>query len=256
MEQLDRLKRIINGRTVGLCAGGASIEGLEHTSLPDICWCGLGVFNILEDGLFKPRNKRFDIVFDCSSIPESNLIAYERYWRIPRLQEYLERDDFNIFITTHGLLRDSFKALEREDLIEKHEYKIMQVDKIFPDHSWMDVPNSVTLCVAALLAGGAYQVILFGVDGYNKDPEKGVLSYYDAEEFEKDRVAALGTNIDVGINRDTSNFEQRFPELLGKYYRLFQTFAPVYNCSPITVYNCIPKITYEEMQEIAKRRKQ
>jgi hypothetical protein len=251
MEQLKKLKSIIDGRVCGMVASGGSIKALEEcVKKIDICWLGMGVFNIPEKGIFKPAGKRFDIVFDCSSIPHARIPHYEGLWRIPRFEEYLSRPENNMFITTHGMLRDCFKAMGREDLLVKYDKKIMLIDKLFPDHSWMDVPNSATFATAALIAGGAKKVILFGVDGYTGKLETGISTYYKPNEFLLDRIAALGSMEDAGINRDTSNFEQRFSSLIERYQNLFKNPAKVYNCSPITLYTCVEKITYEQLPDI------
>jgi hypothetical protein len=254
MVQLQRLKNIIKKRTCSLVASGRSIENLEKM-MPqlkhlDICWCGLGVFNITENGIFLPNNKRYEVVFDCSSIPHARIPHYETFWRIPRLEEYLSRNDFNIFITTDGLKRDCFKAVNRQDIIDKYDFKIMEVDKIFPDHSWMDVPNSLTFLIASVIAGEASKIIIFGSDGYSGDIITGVKSYYKADDFEADRIAALGSNQDPGINRDTKHFEERFKTCYNRFCELFNNYPPIYNCSPITLYTFPKKITYEQLEGV------
>jgi hypothetical protein len=251
--QLELLKQIINNRTCGICASGQSIKELE-LYLPqleefNICWCGLSVFNIIEDGIFKPHNKYLDIVFDSSSIPKARWEHYETYWRVPRYEEFLNRNN-NILITTNGCIRDSIRYIHREDILLKHHNKILEVDKIFPDHSWMDVPNSLTLNVGALIAGGAKKIILFGADGYTGDITIGVKSYYRAEAYEKDRLAALGSNQDAGINRDTNNFVKRFKTCYEAYCQLFNRTVDIYNCSPITLYEFPIKINYSKLRGI------
>jgi hypothetical protein len=110
----------------------------------------------------------------------------------------------------------------------------------------MSVPNSVTLLIAACIAGGAKKIITFGLDGYNGDIKKGLESCCHPEIVREERLLALGSKDDPGINRDTDLFEKNFGRLYEEYKKLFNSNTEIFNCSPSSVYTCIKKITYDE----------
>ena len=251
---LEYLKSIINNRTVCLMSHGASIRELEHHIIDfdgkNVCWVSLGLFPIMEEFILSRINKKLDIVFDCATVPEARMPHYEPI-RLRRIHHFLTRANSNLWITTHGLLRDSVTPYYPH-LLEHDCYKnrILQVDSLFPADDiakWMDVPNSMTLLIGAMIAGGASKIMIFGLDGYNNDISKGIHSYYHPEAHINERIAALGTTHDAGINRDTNGFEIRFPNILKGYFELFQREIPIYNCSPNSLYSVLPKITYGEL---------
>jgi len=246
---ITQLKQRIENKVFGICAGGQSIEELE-TYLPrlDMCWGGLGGFDVVERGIFRPHGQRFNVVFDAASIPHARIPHYEGLVRIPRLEDYLSRED-SIFITTGGLIRDSFKAMDRMDIVEKYKDKIIEVDKLFPSHNYMDVPNSLTLFTAALVAAGVRKIILFGCDGVKTGQADNLHTYYHAHEVSAERMSALGTFLDGGISRDKDNFETMFREKYDGFCKLFNHYPEVVNCSPITVYTNIRTINYEDLHK-------
>jgi hypothetical protein len=135
-------------------------------------------------------------------------------------------------------------------MLTDHASKIMQVDSLFPAAEigmWMDVPNSTTLAIAAALAGGARRILIFGLDGYRGTLKSGVKSYYKPEYHQRERLLALGTIEDPGINRDTDGFEARIPDILMKYRALFVSQTPIYNVSPQSIYTVLPKISYSDV---------
>ena len=198
------------------------------------------------------QNSKLDIVFDCATVPHARIEHYEIHTRFPRIEEFLKRKENNIWITTHGLIRDSVEPL-RPDIYDNFKEKIVLVDNLFPPDEipkWMDVPNSLTLIIACALAGGASKIIIFGLDGYSGDISKGVDSYYKKETVIKERQSALGSYIDAGINRDTKGFENRFPKILEQYRMLFGNNCEILNCSPSSYYTVLPKIKYSELEEV------
>ena len=253
---LEYLQSIVRNRPVGICVHGRSIEQLENhivelDKMVDMCWVGLGLFPIFEKFILSKVNRNLNIVFDCATVPHARMPHYEQI-RLPRIHEFLNRPQNNLWITTHGLIRDSVKEFMPQLIEEWYKDKILQVDALFPKDEipfWMDVPNSITLAVGAMLAGGASKIVIFGLDGYNADVSQGLDSYYQKEEHRKERLAALGTTEDPGINRDTQGFENRFGTILDCYRELFKNDAEILNCSDITVYKNIKKIVYEELKE-------
>ncbi len=234
---------------------GKSIEALEDHIYDlkdeDICWTSLGVFPMMEDFILSKIGKRLEVVLDCATVAHARLEHYELHVRVPKLKPFLERKEKNLWLTTHGLIRDSVKPLYPY-FLDKYEDKMMQIDSIFPADNigkWMDVPNSATFLIAAALAGGAKKVVIFGLDGYRGDISKGVDFYYQRDLIIKERLAVFGRWEDPGINRDTDYFETRFKDILEEYRNLFGNQAPVYNCSPVSVYTVVPKITYGQLKE-------
>lgn len=255
MSKINYLKNIINNRTVCLMAHGASIKQLEthiyDLKDKDICWVSLGVFDMMEEYILSRINKHLSIIFDCATVPHARTEHYEKMSRIPRLEPFLKRNEDNLWITSHGLIRDSVKLYYNYFLDEFND-KILQVDDLFPPHEiskWMDVPNSITLFIGALLAGNAKQIIIFGLDGYLGEIYKGIDSYYKPDLIRIERQIALGSDQDPGINRDTKGFEERFLNIFKSQQNLFNNFCPIFNCSPSSLYEMIPKINYSQLKD-------
>lgn len=253
------LQRIIKNRHCALVAQGKSLDELEKRFAEfkdfDVCWVGLGQFDTVEKYIFEPHNKSLDMVFDCSTQPDGFRKNYELTQRIPRLEHYLSKDMNKLWITTHGIYRDTILNFKLNDFWAKYCGKTLMVDKLFPRDlvpKFVDVPNSLTLACAPLIAGGAKTITLFGCDGYTgpTDTGEGVLSYYRPEEVKKERLAALGSIEDAGINRDTGAFQKKFKDCYTRYASLFNHFPDVYNCSPSTLYTHIRKIDYDQAKKV------
>ena len=249
------LQKIINNRICAIMAHGKSIEKLENkiTDLKkyDICWTSLSVFNIMEEFILSKINKHLDIVFDCATVPDSLKENYEKNVRLPRLAEFLERNENNLWITTFGIERDTLRSLNNNWFLAKFQHKIFIVDYIFPKLKrgfYMDVPNSICLLIAALLYGGAKKIILFGFDGCTKK-DNNIDTYYKPEYHKKEHLVAIGKVGNTALYRDTLDFQQRFPILLDHYRKLFNNNAEIINCSPNSFYTVIRRITYEELEQ-------
>lgn len=256
MIDLIKLKEIVRGRPVGIMVHGKSIENLEKNIYElkdyDICWASLGVFDMMEEFILSKIDKKLEVVFDCATVPHARVEHYELLVRKLRLQGYLQRPDNNIWITTHGLIRDSVQPYYPE-FLEMFGDKMMQVDSIFPTNEiskWMDVPNSVCLLIASMIAAQATKIIIFGLDGYSGDITTGVNSYYQPNLIMQERIAALGTLQDPGINRDTDGFAKRWFDLSMNYTELFKNNCYIYNCSPNSVYRFPIKIKYEDLKGV------
>ncbi len=261
MTPREQLQNVIKGRVCGLIAQGKSLNELEERFAEfkdlDICWVGLGQFDTVEKYIFEPHGKSLDMVFDCSSQPDGFRKKYELTQRIPRLEAFLSKSMYKLWITTHGIYRDTIKNFHLDEFWARFGGKTIQVDQLFPRDEvplYVDVPNSLTLACAPLIAGGAKSIILFGCDGYtgSVNTGEGILSYYKPEEVKKERLAALGSIEDPGINRDTGEFQKKFKPCYYRYSSLFNSFPDVYNCSPITLYTHIRKIDYDQALEVGK----
>lgn|SRR3990167_2142804 len=252
---LKYLKEVINKRTVAILTHGKSIEQLENyiELLADfnICYIGLGLFPLFEKYILSKVDKNLDIVFDCATVPHARLDHYERI-RLPRIHEFLNRPDENLVIVSYGLIRDSVQTYMPELLINFSE-KILKVDDLFPKEQipyWMSVPNSIALAIGSVVASGTKKIITFGLDGYNNDISKGLDSYYHPEEHGKERLAALGTIFDAGINRDTLGFNGTFEKRFIEYQNLFNNYCSIYNCSPNSFYKFPKIIDYNNLIKI------
>ena len=253
---LKNLQTLINKRTVGIMLPGKSIVELEKKIIDlkkyDICWASLGVYNMMEDFILSKINRTLDILYDSATVAKSKEKKYENIARYPRLIKFLSRRSYNIWITTTGIIKKSV-YIYYPLVASTYRHKIVRVDEIVSRDlrpEFMDVPNSLTLLIASVLAGGAKKIIFFGLDGYDKDDPCPVNSYYHPELITTERKLALGHLTDTGINRDTESFKDRFPNILDNYRKWFKNDAPLYNCSPITAYKMIEKVSYNEIEKI------
>jgi hypothetical protein len=191
------------------------------------------------------------LIFDCATLPDPQKDFYERQIRLPRIEKFLARPDNNLWITTHGLLRDAITPYGPH-IYANYEHKIVRVDSLFPQNKipfYMDVPNSITLMLATALYGGAKKIILCGYDGYRGDDASSYSTYYKPEQANLEWLQAYGPGINHGLKRDTLDFERRFQSILSLYRQLFGNMADIVNCSPNSSYNCIRKITYNHLKE-------
>ena len=248
--EIEKIKDIIKGRPVAILLHGSSVDELEQRIESfrnvDICWSALGNFPVFEKYILSKINKRLDFIFDCATVPESRYDIYEPV-RQKRILDYLAREDNNMWVTAHGMIRDQFNNIIPD--------KTAIVDRIFPREEvgpYMNVPNSATLHIAAALYGGASAIYIFGLDGYVGDVELGYKFYYKPEETYKERMLALGRLEDPGINRDSMVFDDRIPGIIHKYKFLFRTTAPIYNVSPVTIYKSFEKISYMDAIQLLK----
>ena len=250
----EKLKEIINNRIVGIMAFGNSIKELEKYIIElknyDICWATLNAFPVMEDYILSKIDKQLDIVFDCSTVIESQIMKYEDL-RLPRLDNFLARNYNNCWLTSYGITRD-LKAMNRGSILEEYKDKIIIVDNIFPTDCipyFMSVPNSITLLIGAMMYGKAKKIILFGYDGFNGFPEDAINSYYHPELAKKEQLIALGGYSDSNLNLGTHLFKKNFTRIYNDYRQLFGN-VEIINCSFNSVYDNIRKIKYENLKEI------
>jgi hypothetical protein len=255
MVERDKLQEIIRNRICCVLAHGASLKDLEsHVHLfanRDVCWTSLNYFVPVES-LLSAIDKRLDIVYDSATVVPQYFETYEKEWRIPRLEGFLKRPDNNLWITSWGIIRDTINGLQLFDFYERYKNKTLIVDHLFPEgqvrNDAMNVPNSICLLIAALIAGKAKGIVLFGLDGYSITNTNTIKSYYKSEELSEEHIRATGKIGKTMLYRDTQAFEEKFPSLLEKYCKLFDNNISLINCSH-SVYTCIPKISYEGLEK-------
>jgi hypothetical protein len=250
-----KISDIINNRVVAIVAHGSSLDILEreiqYLKHKDICWMSLGLYTVVEDFILSKIDKRLDILFDCATVPEPQMDVYEKTIRLPRIERFLAREDNNLWITTHGLIRDSITPY-KPDIWQNYQNKILKVDSLFPQNNipfYMDVPNSITLMIASALCGGAKKIILFGYDGHVGADNLSHHTYYKEELAHNEWVQAYGESINLGLKRDTLDFENRFAPIVLLYRTLFNNRAEILNCSPNSNYRCLRQISYGQLKE-------
>lgn len=252
---MNKLQKIINGRPVCMLVHGKSIVELEQyihlLKDKDICWASTGVFPMMEEFILSSIGKKLDIVFDCATVAPHLFKDYEFGVRLPRIDEFLSREENNLWCTSFGIIRDTIRPLV--PIWEtKYADKIQLIDNlVHPDviPRFMDAPNSATLMIGTLLGGGASKIIVFGLDGYNGPVACPPEEYYHPELIVEERKLAIGNINDENINRDTNNLLKLFPEKLMMYREFFGNNAEVINCSSRTIYDFLPKIKYEQLLE-------
>ncbi len=253
---MERVKKIVNNKTCAVMLHGKSIEELENRIDEfrgyNMVWTSLSQFTVMQDFILDKINQELSIVLDCSSVANDKIRAFEYNIRKPRLERLLRKPFYNLWVTTNGIINLYRNVLNENDFMNKFSSKIFAVDNIFPKQKishYMDVPHSANLLIALLIAGGAKKIILFGFDGYNGSIEEGIKSYYKSDLALQERLIALGTHRDDGINYGTRMFEERFPNLHINYIKLFNNSPKILNCSPNSLYTVLPKVDYNEVKK-------
>lgn len=250
----EKLKSVINRRTICVIAHGKSISELE-SKIPelkdhDICWASLNLFTMIEEGILSKIGKHLDIVSDCSNVPLTG--TYEPHMRIPRFETFLSRNENNLLFISNTVIKDVFVRQNRIDISDKYASKIETIDNIFsdplfPKEVWEAPPNSITLLLAALICGMAKKIIIFGLDGFYGSNTAAVNEYYNIPEVTRDRIAATGNVVCGSLPSDSKDFEKRFPSILQTYKQIFSNDVELVNCSPRSAFTCIRKIEYSQL---------
>lgn len=231
---------LINKTCCVVCHGN-SLNILEQRILEfknlDVVWCGINYFNPSEE-ILKKINKSFSIVFDCSTV--KNALSYELVARLPRLKEFLNRENTKYITLKTG--RDNLYELRNRidpDFNEKYKNKILYGEDLFFDTNQFCV--SLHLYLTILLKLGASKIILFGADGGGL-LENNVDSYYNPELMKVDKLLAHG-NLEYNMVGDNANVNTTFEPIMKS---IFGYVPEILNCSPITKYTVFSIITYDE----------
>jgi hypothetical protein len=242
---MDRLTNIVKGRIACIMGSGKSIEALEDKIYDlkdyDLCWTSLSIFPIMEKYILKNINKHLEVVLHCTSVPKSKRMKYEKY-RLNMLRPFLAREEKNLYLTTKGIAQRDWKELGLITFWNDFCSKTLIIDNYL---NVFDVPNSLSILIMALAEAGAKKIILFGCDGCKT--ETNLHTYYKPEIREEERAICFDGKETSGIQRDTSNFNQKF-DLIYKYN------VPIVNCSPNTIINTgkIKNVTYEKLEDEIK----
>jgi len=260
LDSINKLKNTIKERVVCIIARGGSAkileERIEEFKDYDICWASMNLFTPAENILAK-IGKELDIVSDCSTV--QNRDTYEPQIRIPRFRKYLEKEN-NLLFISQLVIQECFRRDNNFILFKRKADKIAIIDDIFdtpeaPKAIWDAPPNSITLLLAACIAGGAKKIVMFGYDGLA--PKVGetnsmldhncIETYYRSDMEKEDRIASAST-VEIGsLATDSFFFERDFPKIWDIYKKTYGNNCPILNCSPNTMFNCIKKVDYNEI---------
>lgn len=257
----EKIASIIKGRPCFVLAKGKTLEELErkinHYKDLDVCWVTLNDFKYLEDKILSKINKKFDLISTCASV--ENIDIYERTIRLPRFKEYLERPVNNLLMLSNIVIEHCFKNTGNVDIYEKYKEKIVIIEELFsspncPKEIFDKPPNSITLLYAFLMAGGAKEVFIFGLDGL-KPGIKWSESYYDSPSVLAHRQVSHPRmpNGQVRINpgslvSDSVTFNIRWNKIFEIYKKSFNNSnVKFYNVNPDSMTNHFKKITHDQI---------
>lgn len=257
MNSIDKLNKIINGRTVCIIARGGSAKILDEKIAElkdyDICWASMNLFQPAEN-IVNKIGKSLNLVSDCSNV--QNTATFEPLVRIPRFQKYLENKN-NLLFISETVINDVFVKQGNLAMYDKYKEKIATIDEVFqhpkaPQAIWEAPPNSITLLLAACIAGGAKKIILFGFDGLEglnasertRLDKQAVHTYYRDDLEREERKSAAGREEIGSLATDSFFFERDWSKLEKMYKEVYENNCEILNCSPGTMFTVIRRIDY------------
>ena len=111
-------------------------------------------------------------------------------------------------------------------------------------------PNSLTLLLYFLVAGGAKKVILCGVDGFKDNNINVYETYYNPKIAEEERILAFQGNKSLkgSIPHDSRAFNDQFTNLLELCKKTYNNpDIEILNCSEKSIIHVFRKIRYEDL---------
>ncbi len=261
MKSRGKLKELLKNKVVCVLAPGKSLEILEKYIDKfkdlDVLWIGMNYCEYIERDILSKIRKRFSMISDCTNV--ANPKAYEPE-RLGKFIQFLSREEKNLLFISETVIKDCFENQKKMEVFEKYEKKIATIDEVFtgtnyPKSLWDKPPNSITLLFAALTAGLARKVILFGYDGKFHGNYQAITSYYGSDILREHRKKAYGKDYDIGsLTSDSRDFEKTFPAIYNTYKKIYKNpDIEILNCSPKSVFNVFRKIAYDEViKEVEK----
>lgn len=255
MSSIEKLKELIKGKTCCVLTPGKSLtileERIEEFKDLDVVWIGMNYCDHIEEAILKKIDKQFDMISDCTTVAIPQNYEPER---IQRYEKFLGRGTNLLFIS--DLVKvECFQKFGRIDILEKYADKIATIDDVFtgpdyPQEIWNKPPNSITLLFAALIAGMAKKVIMFGFDGRLESNYNSIDSYYKADIIKEHRVKAYGQYLNIGsLTSDSKDFNVKFIHLLQMYKAIYSNpNIEIINCSPDSIYTAFKKINYDQVK--------
>lgn len=235
-------------KTILIVIHGKSVEELERriTDFKDlnVHWGSMSTFHIPQKYILDKINKKFDIVFDSSTV--KNEIEYETRLRLPRLRKYFDTTDGK-YICTRTDKNNLYNLRSVIDSPFNNSYR----DRIIYTEDIGIDPNpfcvSLHLYIACLAKLGYERIVLFGADGGGIEGNN-IASYYKSEEILEDKKIA--DNLSYNMTGDTNNVNTTYDIMMNK---VLGYIPNVINCSPITRYTCFPIKTYDETLNILRQ---
>ena len=252
LNNINKLREIINNRTVILMFHGKSIEELEYCIEElkelDVCYASLNCFEIMENFILSKINKQLDYVYDSADVEYQYLQNFNAKLRIPRLNQYLSRNKNNLWITAYGVIRNLIRECGYEDFVFKYLDKVLLIDYLNINFK---VPSSSFLLIGLTAICNPEKIILCGFDGYKGSIEKNIDSYYKKEIYKKQRLLATGSLNKTNIIIDTKKFEVSGLYYLKDYCNRYKIEPPkIYNCSLKSHFTIFPKISYKDLKKV------
>jgi hypothetical protein len=189
--------------------------------------------------------KKFSIVVDISDV--LNVETYEKECRIPRVEEYLNKE--GILIMSHKI-EDNFRRIGRKDIFQTHKHQIFFIE----DYVNLDnVHNSLMAYLFFLTRFKVKDIFLFGCDGYDYNEEikekNLIYSYFCPVEVRRDIEIAFGY-IFSGLPSDTQTFDTSFESNYLHYCTEHQLIPrKIFNTNKNSFINVFPRITYSKINE-------
>jgi len=261
---VDRFKTILEGKPLGVCLQGKSIQELEDMihlfkELP-LCWGAMNRFDIYQDHILNKIDKKLQVVMDVGEVKFQD--AYEKIIRVPRWKSYLANEN-SILITSEEIL-SFIKDILMWDIEKDHGNQLIIIEKCRD----IRVPNSIMLYLMVLAKLETKKVILFGFDGFGnpaafKDtpvwdateftPEqycnKTLSAYYRPETTLEERVVGYQDERASDLHSNCPTFNDQFRKTYGLYCKennLQQ--SEIVNCSPNALYTVFRKIGYNQLE--------
>lgn len=259
---LQKLRKVVHGRIVGIMAHGKSIEELEHRIHEfkdyDISWVSLNLGDMIMDPFILNKiGKQLDLIFNCFTltISEEAKIKYEKEVRMPRLTKFMNRSPNHYVISTWRYVGTYYRSLNLHDYFIKNEEKFILLDYLFGQ---LTAANSLALLMYAMGVSKPKKIIMFGMDGFTGLSHEALSSYYKSEihEKEKRRCFAYDTEekkknpLPLPISSNTASLEKYFMTLYKDYCNKCEVNNPpeIVNCSPNSAFTIFRKITYNELE--------
>lgn len=209
---MDRLQRIIGGRSIGLLLHGASVKametGIQEVGYGDMCWASLNYFTLLEKQILGRIGDRLSII---AMFSEQSLAR-----RHKDIIQFLKRPEDNLLITSSFILNN---IPDYQTFIRLFRDKIYLTEGLPVPWEAERKANSVALLLNELVASGVNKINIFGMDGIGKGPTamQEKQSYcYSPTIFQPGRFTS--------IRKDTVDFNKAFPKVLA--YWKARNFSP------------------------------
>lgn len=255
MNSRIKLKKFLKGKTCCVLAPGKSLEILSKNIAQykdlDVVWIGMNYCDYIETQILSKIGKKFDMIADCTTVAIPTEYEPER---LRRFKEFLARPNNMLFISDL-VVKECFKDQKADAIYKQYEDKIATIDSVFtnetyPKSVWDKPPNSITLLFAALIAGHAKKVILFGYDGKFHGNYNAITTYYGHDILREHRKKAYGRDYDIGsLTSDSRKFDAQWTGMFGMYKTIFKNPTIEFrNCNMKSVFNSIPRIDYYQVK--------